>query len=336
MNESSSIDVGLAEQAVAIVSGMEEGEVTSEEAFAFLRKSPEHVGEVLMMAGLLESMKHLSPGARAEIDAILEIPESPDAEPSSLQDSIWAKIQRPLAPVVAALACFALIAAIAVGVNFMPSQPQYYETGIGGFQRIALSDGSTLEMNTRSEVLVHESSGAREVRVLVGEVRCNVEHDSSRPFTVRAGVTLIRSIGTSFNVYHTGDHTDVAVAAGAVEIFISPSELAPKSMTVSAGQGMRIHPNGDVNELQESDRINAFGWQQKRLVFRNIQLGRVASEFNRYNELQLRVEGRAAERVTSGVFSANSPESVVDVLAVDPTLEIERRPEIITIRNREL
>ena len=52
-----------------------------------------------------------------------------------------------------------------------------YETGVGEQKAILLSDGSSLELNTDSEVKVTYSSNSRRVRLLRGEVHFSATRD---------------------------------------------------------------------------------------------------------------------------------------------------------------
>ena len=72
-----------------------------------------------------------------------------------------------------------------------------------------------------------------------------------------------------------------------------------------------------------------------RLVFRDDSLDAVATEFNRYNSLQLRVDGDVAKnKHITGVFSADDPRSLVLFLERDADLSITTQGDEIVIRQR--
>ena len=62
-----------------------------------------------------------------------------------------------------------------------------YPTGLGGFQRIALWDGSTVQLNTGSEMRRNFSAKDRRVCPHRGEANFKVTHNPARPFDVTAG-----------------------------------------------------------------------------------------------------------------------------------------------------
>ena len=79
-----------------------------------------------------------------------------------------------------------------------------YETVIGQQKSIALSDGSSIQMNTDSQVQVAYSSGARAIHLLKGEALFSVMPDPKRPFEVYAAESVVRAVGTAFAVHLRG------------------------------------------------------------------------------------------------------------------------------------
>ena len=112
-----------------------------------------------------------------------------------------------------------------------------YSTVMGEFRRISLGDGSTLSLNTNSEAKVTFSAKNRKVELVRGEGLFKVARDTSRPFDVHAGSTVVRAVGTEFSVRLRDESSvDVLVAEGKVSI--NP----PSSPTFPAGskcQGAR-------------------------------------------------------------------------------------------------
>ncbi len=83
---------------------------------------------------------------------------------------------------------------------------------------MALPDGSIIDLNSRSRVRVHYQRDRREVELEQGEAMFSVEHDSSRPFVVQAGVGKVTVTGTRFDVRRDPAQTRVVVEAGTVKV----------------------------------------------------------------------------------------------------------------------
>ena len=80
---------------------------------------------------------------------------------------------------------------------------------------------------------------------------------------------------------------------------------------------------GEIVKRDLPDLEQIVAWRDRTLVFRGDSLEDVAREFNRYNELQVRLQGDLVrnKRLT-GVFNADDPRSLILFLRRDPSLEV--------------
>jgi len=104
---------------------------------------------------------------------------------------------------------------------------------------------------------------------------------------------------------------------------------------VAAGEKAAVTLDGTIAVSVAPDVKQAIAWRQRRLVFTADPLEEVAAQFNRYNELKIRVEGatvRARELI--GTFDADDPESLVQFLEQEKNLLIERGRTELVIRAR--
>jgi transmembrane sensor len=200
---------------------------------------------------------------------------------------------------------------------------QHYETRVGGFSRIVLEDGSVVDLNTDTEIDVRLSGTKRAVRLLRGEGRFQVAHDSSRPFTVSAASASVRAVGTAFSVrLRESAQVDVLVSEGQVAIAAARVARAPP---LSAGEAASVLPDRvSVSRLEPRQLESRLAWTSGRLEFRGETLGEAVAEFNRYNRRQLKLADPtlAALRI-GGKFSATDPESFAAALASAFKLRIE-------------
>ena len=228
------------------------------------------------------------------------------------------------------------------------------QTGIGEQRSFELRDGSVIQLNARSHVAYRFSDRYREVRLFDGEAIFRVHHEAARPFRVITPEALVQDVGTQFNVYHRDDGTLIAVVEGRVSVRVEPpgtrsriaaadnhrsgepgaAEGAP-ALSLGANERVRIDPTGVVESHSAGDVTDAVAWQQRRLIFRQETLGRIAQEFNRYNRRQIRLEGTGTPaRLYTGVFDADDPDSLVLVLAREPDLVVEPAADGFLVRPR--
>jgi transmembrane sensor len=199
-----------------------------------------------------------------------------------------------------------------------------YETGVGGREKIELSDGTTVDLNTNTELNARISNSRREIALDHGEALFHVAHDTKRPFYVVAGGTVVRAVGTAFSVrVRDAEHVEVLVAEGRVAVgapgteanFENPSLLA-RAPKVSAGEAAAVHRNSvTIHSVPQPDIPRKLAWTAGQLAFQGETLDDAVHEFNRYNERQIRIADPAILGLqVGGNFSTTDPESFVAAL----------------------
>ncbi len=123
-----------------------------------------------------------------------------------------------------AMAACAVIASVILVVWWMQLRPVdaangAYVTAIGQQQTISLPDGSSIQLNTGSEIRVEYAATARRIHLLRGEASFTVAHDPDRPFDVFAAQGRVRAVGTAFAVQLEGGRgVIVTVTTGVVDV----------------------------------------------------------------------------------------------------------------------
>jgi transmembrane sensor len=204
---------------------------------------------------------------------------------------------------------------LALGLTaFMPNGwlgvPHTYIAEKGGHQTIKLADGSSIELNTDSEVRVHFNRWQRSVEMIKGEAFFTVIHDAERPFEVRAGSGHIRDIGTAFDVYIKPDQVIVAVQEGIVEV----QAFGKRELT--AGQQLAFNDSGEFQALQGQDVAGLTAWRQGKLVFRNRRLDDVLTEVGRYHDTRVRLQNETLGKLrVSGTFHTAELNGTLNAIA---------------------
>ncbi len=93
-----------------------------------------------------------------------------------------------------------------------------YATDIGEQRSLALADGSTVELNSRSRIRVRYTEHERRIDLLRGQALFHVAKNKARPFIVQTDNTQVRAVGTAFDVYNTSSGTIVTVVEGRVAV----------------------------------------------------------------------------------------------------------------------
>lgn len=89
-----------------------------------------------------------------------------------------------------------------------------------------LPDGSELTINKKTQLsYASDFKNNRSVRLDSGEVFFSVAHDKTRPFVIKADQVSVEVVGTSFNVKHYSNQTQVIVETGIVKVRLGNEEI---------------------------------------------------------------------------------------------------------------
>ncbi len=212
--------------------------------------------------------------------------------------------------VTGALGSFVVLGLLA-GNYLLAPQRQLIETPRGGQEKLTLADGSQIELNTDTAVLLDIGPQRRSVELVRGEVLFEIKHDASRPFVVTAAGHKITDLGTKFLVRTTADSLRVALVEGEARLEAisgrsqqNPVVLSPGDVATATAQATHV--------IKKSNRelSDGLAWQHGLIVFHNTPLADAVAEFNRYGGTELIVADRRAANFTiNGTFRFSSAEN---------------------------
>jgi transmembrane sensor len=232
---------------------------------------------------------------------------------------------------VPALALTALgVIAVAVVLRWMGSpEPQWnmYRTGRGALQSLTLADGSSVTLNTDSELHVQAAASRRTVRLIRGEALFDVRHDPARLFEVATGNIRVKDIGTEFSIRRLDErHVQVLVKDGKVRIERVALAAEGQSKTVAsvdlaAGETIVVDEGrtdlymGEIRKLPVTEVERKLEWTDGRIAFSGESLSEAIAEFNRYNQRQLWVADAGIGQLRiGGQFDATDFDGFVKTL----------------------
>ena len=221
------------------------------------------------------------------------------------------------------------------------SVPQRFVTGVGGFERVLLADGSQVELNTDTELRVSLSPRARTIELLRGEANFSVAPDPGRPFVVSAGEAAVRVLGTQFNIRkRESSRVEVMVTEGSVMVGPRQSKAAHfghaqgSGSQLQAGQGAMVGGDGDLVVRPVSPAVirRALAWRAGMVLFDGEPLSEVVLEFNRYSVQRLVIaDPQLASLKIGGYFKATNPDLFVRVLQSSFAVQARRDGDTIVL-----
>jgi transmembrane sensor len=334
------------------------GELTAAQRQQFvdwLCESPAHAQEYVALAGFMEDVLQaaaqvttpaevLIARARAQSDVDVVQPLFPS------MDLPWEHSEpskRMRAPVWVAAAAIVTTMAVLLAGGWWLHERNHYQTAHAEQRSWRMPDGSTVHLNSSSEIRVRFDDRQRRVDLVRGQALFQVAKDARRPFWVYAGDAAAKAVGTEFDVYRRADHTLISVLEGRVAVWRLPDvfEQARHALDGEGNPGRRqliaqldadqqamISAHSAAVSPRRDTVRKTVAWLQRQVVFNHDPLGSAIEEFNRYAERRIRVvapELRAMQ--ISGIFSAYDADAFLRFLERQPDIRVDRSGEEIVV-----
>lgn len=247
-----------------------------------------------------------------------------------------------------ALAIAATLGALAIGFfakDWMPSTdavpevaPVRIASEAGERRHVRLSDGSTVDLDASSVVVLRFTAARRDITLAQGRAYFDVAHDASRPFEVLANGVSTRAVGTRFSVSHRAhDVVSVAVGEGRVQVRLADGEHALPASAAMVEIGVDEQVDARVDDgLQAPRRIDAgstMSWRQGSMSYQAESLENVIEDLNRYSSIPIRLQDPALGRLlVTGRWDSASVDRWVEGLARALGLSLVRESDHLLLR----
>jgi transmembrane sensor len=236
---------------------------------------------------------------------------------------------------------FAALAAVLVVPRWLATQTDpvgiTYTTVAGQQQTVKLSDGSSILIDTDSEVVVRYSERTRRVDLLRGQAQFTVQGNHAWPFVVHAADGTVTAVGTQFQVRLDAHTTDVALLKGKLAIAAQSPDGDTQDASLVGGQGLAYDDSGHITPVHPLDMQQAQGWTQGKLFIHDWRLPDLLAEMNRYSNTKLHIGDPSLQDIRiSGVFRTNDQQTLMLVLQQGWPIHTRRisATQIELMRNR--
>ncbi|WP_313413454.1 FecR domain-containing protein [Stenotrophomonas sp.] len=217
--------------------------------------------------------------------------------------------RRSAGPTKAALALLLVAAGTLLAAD--PAwQVRDYQTAVGERRNVTLPDGSRVLLDAGTRLQVRRHLRSRQVLLVRGQARFEVQHSAWRRFQVDAGPVHVRNYGTVFDVDRQGDLSEVTLWRGEVGVRVDGSEAEQR---LKPGQRL-LAQAGSLSppEAVSPDRAD---WTHGRLQFDRLPLSEVLRILQRYHDRPIVLDDPAlGPLLVSGVFDADRAETAVALL----------------------
>jgi ferric-dicitrate binding protein FerR (iron transport regulator) len=206
----------------------------------------------------------------------------------------------------------------------LATQASVYTTAQGKQATIKLPDGSTVLLNVASRLEVPSNfvTGNRIVK-LKGEALFTVTHQTGAPFTVIAGASTTRVLGTSFVVRHYPTDTSTLVA-------VRDGKVAVQSVILTARQQIEVNTMGvtAIHNVTPSQ----FGFATGTMTLDHVQLRNAILDLDRWYDADIRVtDPRLDMRQFTLECGNESLSDLANILELTLGIRVERSGRVLTL-----
>ncbi len=229
-------------------------------------------------------------------------------------------------------AALLVLAAGATGyMRYAGSREHIYSTPVGGYEAIALSDGSRIELNTNTSLRTRMDGNRRIITLDKGEAFFKVKHDPAHPFIVMVGDHRITDLGTKFTVRRNSASVEVSLLEGRVRLG-KIDDNARQTLLTPGERAVATAGSVSITKAPVQQMMSALTWRRGVLVFHHTTLAEAAAELNRYNSTKIVVGDAAVARMTmTGAFPANDIAAFVVTAREVFGLNVDNRGDEIVI-----
>jgi transmembrane sensor len=190
-------------------------------------------------------------------------------------------------------------------------------TGVGERRTLALPDGSSVELNTDTEVFWRFDRTRRRLWLSRGEAALMIVHDSLRPFELFTNQGLARLAAGQFNARLRPAGLDLIVLAGqAVVQTAGGTAHAEVSGPADARQALEVTAQRIAVVATPEEQVQSVqAWRRGEIVFEGQALSVAVEEYNRYLTRKLVIADDKAGRLRlGGRFLTGDPDSFLAAL----------------------
>jgi transmembrane sensor len=207
-------------------------------------------------------------------------------------------------------AALVLLAGVGGAVGFVSIASPAYATGVGERRVVRLSDGTSVELNTDSKIIVHRLGRRPSVELVRGEALFTVGK-GGRPMLIRAKDRRIDAPAGQVAVRVEPDKVDVTVKAGAVTV-----ASASQAAVLAAGSvGIYGPSGGQVRAVGGEQVERSLAWRQGAISLQGESLSQAVGEINRYNRTRIVVTDPAIGGLrVAGYFRSDDPRAFVQAV----------------------
>ena len=201
-------------------------------------------------------------------------------------------------------------------------------TPVGKSYNITLSDGTKVWLNENSQLKYAVDFGSNDRIVeLIGEAYFEVTKSDSIPFFVKGlNNTMIKVLGTKFNVNSTKATTLTTLVEGSVEVGCKTTKI-----TIKPSQQASTSKDNETIEVIEVDTDIFTAWKENRYIFKKEPIKNIINTISKWYNIDVEYDNdKISEIYFTGVFNkSDSLTEIIDIIEATKIINIKVKDDNI-------
>jgi hypothetical protein len=194
-------------------------------------------------------------------------------------------------------------------------------TNAGNQYEVILPDGSKVWLNAASSIRFPVSFGNNERKVAItGEAYFEVAACAGHPFVVQHGTTVVRVLGTSFNMntYEDESALTTTLLTGAIRI-----GQGANSRVMRPGQQARLGADDKLTVIDDVNTEEVVAWKNDLFYFRGADMGSIMRQLTRWYGIQVEGDTHIQERFYAKIPKTASLKEVLNAFSLTEKVHFE-------------
>lgn len=203
---------------------------------------------------------------------------------------------------------------------------------VGGEYQLKLSDGTTVWLNSDSEIEypVNFIGNTRKVQVK-GEVYFSVVKNKTKPFIVNVMDVEVEVLGTEFNIeaYQETESVVTTLVEGSVKL-----KKAGENIVIKPNQQASIKTNENIFTVQNVDARNYALWKDGVFYFKEASIVEIMEKLERWYGIKVFYENTTvrAKKFSVEVKRYDDIERILDILAATNKVQFKIKEKVVIVK----
>jgi len=202
-------------------------------------------------------------------------------------------------------------------------------------REILLPDSSLVWLNENSVLRTPEVfSGIKRQAVLDGEAYFQIAKDETRPFKIKAGNTVIKVLGTSFDINMERENGDVSIVVNSGRVSFNRVNSLQNNIILAPGTKGQYRASDHKITISTNSDQNYLSWKTGLLTFYDTPLAEVCTILSEHYKTKVKTTIEDKSLSLTGSFQDEALEDILKTIELTLDIRVSASEEEFLIHKQ--